>query len=140
MKKKLWRCHVCNDVHLGVRGPEVCPTCGARNAFVKCTREEALKVIGDADSSISTPDEVIEVWTSFTDGKEFRLCEDAKMVETLAKGVLENERNHGMKYCPCRITTGDFEKDLKLICPCNFPAQKTYRQDGECWCGLFVKR
>jgi rubrerythrin len=27
MKKRYWRCFVCNDIHYGVAPPELCPTC-----------------------------------------------------------------------------------------------------------------
>jgi len=28
--KRYWRCFVCNDIHYGVRPPEICPTCGGQ--------------------------------------------------------------------------------------------------------------
>ncbi len=65
---------------------------------------------------------------------------DEQKVELLAQGVLNNEENYGLKYCPCRVTTGDFKEDLQLICPCNFKVQKTWQEKGECWCSLFVRR
>ena len=36
----------------------------------------------------------------------------------------------------------EFEEDLKLVCPCNFRIHETYKDkiDGECWCGLFIRR
>ena len=43
--KKFWRCNVCNDIHYGVTGPEMCPTCQTSNAYVEVTKEEALKVM-----------------------------------------------------------------------------------------------
>ena len=46
-RKKLWRCNVCNDIHYGIKGPDVCPTCGARNAFALIDYPEAMKVIID---------------------------------------------------------------------------------------------
>ncbi|MFQ5406477.1 MAG: ferredoxin-thioredoxin reductase catalytic domain-containing protein [Candidatus Micrarchaeia archaeon] len=76
----------------------------------------------------------------YCEGNDFMLNPDKDRVDLLVKGVLENEKNHGLKYCPCRITTGDFQKDLNLVCPCNFFVQKTWFEKGECWCSLFVKR
>lgn len=140
MEKKLWRCNVCNDIHYGIKGPEICPTCHARNAFVLIDNDETMRVIGDRGGRIDTVEDLIKAWEHFTEGKEFKLVDDRDVVETLAKGELENMRNKGLKYCPCRITTGDFEKDQKLICPCNFFIQKTWKEYGECWCGLFVRR
>ena len=44
--KKFWRCNVCNDIHYGVFGPEICPTCKAKNAYVEIEKKEAMKVMG----------------------------------------------------------------------------------------------
>ena len=140
-KKRLWRCHVCNDLHYGDRPPLICPTCGAKNAFVEVDRDEALKVIGDRGGAIESVDEVTKVWENFGGANEdFKLTDDREMVGTLASGVLENSKSHGLKYCPCRITTGDQVKDLELICPCEFEIQDRYHEAGECFCGLFAKR
>jgi len=46
MNKKYWRCNVCNDVHFGMAGPETCPTCQAKNAYVEIDTTEAKKVMG----------------------------------------------------------------------------------------------
>ena len=44
--KIFFRCNVCNDIHYGIAGPEICPTCQAKNAYVEIDKEEAKKVIG----------------------------------------------------------------------------------------------
>lgn len=139
--KKFWRCHVCNDLHYGDRAPAICPTCGAKNAFVQVDLNEATNLIGGHGGFLSSVDEVKATWAEFGKvGVEYKLSEDLEMVNGLAEGVLENQRSHGLKYCPCRLTKGDAIEDLKLVCPCNFQIQKTYQERGECWCGLFVKR
>jgi rubrerythrin len=46
MGKKYWRCNVCNDVHYGNSGPEVCPTCQEKDAYVEIEEQEAKKVMG----------------------------------------------------------------------------------------------
>lgn len=139
--KKLWRCHVCNDIHLGNKPPEVCPTCGAKNAFVLSDLGEALDIIGKDHASLDDQAKVQAAWKQFSDqSSTVRLTDKAEEVELLSKGVLENLKGKGQRYCPCRITTGDRGKDLNLICPCNFIRQPTFKEEGECWCGLFVKR
>ena len=140
-KKRLWRCHVCNDLHYGASPPPICPTCGARAAFVQADRGEALKIVGERGGKLATIRAVIDAWKDFAMlSDEYRLVEDTEMANGLAKGVLSNQKTHGLRYCPCRLAQGDAVKDLKLICPCNFQVQKTYAELGECWCGLFVKR
>lgn len=85
----------------------------------------------------------IKIWQDFANRQKepdkFHLNPEISRVKLLAEGVLNNEDNHGLKYCPCRLTTGDKKTDTKLVCPCNFKAQETWREKGECWCSLFVK-
>jgi len=84
--------------------------------------------------------ELIDIWNDFCRRNgTFRLTDDAGRVQLLAEGILNNEKNQGFKFCPCRMTTGSRLKDVKLICPCNFRAQKTWAENGECWCGLFIR-
>ncbi|MEW5900534.1 MAG: ferredoxin-thioredoxin reductase catalytic domain-containing protein [Acidobacteriota bacterium] len=139
--KRYWRCFVCNDIHFGVKPPEICPTCLAVNAYVEISSEEAEKIMHPAQTTM-TRAEFREAIEKFTEKNEFQVNPDRDKLEMLLDGVFENEKNHGLKYCPCRLRTKDFAEDLKLVCPCNFIIHETYRgkADGECWCGLFVRR
>jgi ferredoxin-thioredoxin reductase catalytic subunit len=95
----------------------------------------------ESDAPIDNEEAMIAAWTQFANASaEFKLNDSQDDVRLLAKGVLENMASKGLKYCPCRITIGDLAQDLKLVCPCGFKAQQVYREDGTCWCGLFVKR
>ena len=139
--KKYWRCHVCNDIHSGVKPPEICPTCLQTNAYVEVSTHEARDVMSVAETSVDKAAfaEAIQV---FAAEREFRVNPDRERIDLLLEGMFNNESNHGLKYCPCRMIEKDFEKDLTLICPCNFLIHDTYKdkEDGECWCGLFIKR
>ncbi len=46
MAKTFWRCTVCNDIHFGLGGPEECPTCHTKNAYVASTPAEAKLMQG----------------------------------------------------------------------------------------------
>ncbi|MFC2169394.1 ferredoxin-thioredoxin reductase catalytic domain-containing protein [Acidobacteriota bacterium] len=139
--KKYWRCFICNDIHYGVKPPEICPTCMAKNAYVAISSAEAEKISTITDISLEK-DHFLQAIERFAEKNEFKVNPDKERVKTLMEGIFNNERNHGLKYCPCRLTTKDFLEDLKLVCPCNFLIHETYKnkEDGECWCGLFVKR
>ncbi len=139
--KKFWRCFVCNDIHYGVKPPEICPTCMAKDAYVEISSEEAQKVSSVTKTKIEKKKFLLAI-EKFTEKNEFRVNPDKKKVKMLIEGVINNEQNHGLKYCPCRLITKDFVEDLKLVCPCNFLIHETYKnkKDGECWCGLFVRR
>ncbi len=139
--KKFWRCFVCNDIHYGLRPPEVCPTCSVKNAYVEVSSEEARKMMSVAKTTMTRVDfrRAIE---KFAQMNEFQVNPDSEKVEMLLDGLEANEKNYGLRYCPCRLASGDFAEDLKLVCPCNFLIHETYKgkKDGECWCGLFVRR
>lgn len=86
------------------------------------------------------PEELRKAWENFTENNDFKLNPDKEHVDMIISGVLENEKKHGLKLCPCRLRDGKRERDLELICPCNFKTHDTWQKKGMCWCGLFVKR
>ena len=137
--KKLWRCFVCNDIHYGVNPPEICPTCRVKNAYVEISSAEAQIMTG-AFTVEFDKEKFLDAIGKFTEKNEFQVNPDREKVNMLLEGIFNNEKNHGLKYCPCRLITKDFEEDLKLVCPCNFLAHDTYKENGECWCGLFARR
>jgi ferredoxin-thioredoxin reductase catalytic chain len=85
-------------------------------------------------------DEVKKMWQRFAEGKDFMLNPDSEKVDMVADGVLSNEKSFGLRFCPCRLRTGDKQKDLLIVCPCNFKTQKNWEELGECRCELFVRR
>lgn len=139
--KKHWRCFVCNDLHDGFKPPEVCPTCRVKNAYIEVSSAEAEKV-GSPSLTTMSKEEFRRAIALFVERNEFQVNTNAEKVEMLLEGIFNNERNYGLKYCPCRLRTKDFEEDLKIVCPCNFLIHETYqgKEDGECWCGLFIRR
>ena len=119
--------------------PEICPTCQVKNAYIEVSTREA-SLVSNPHQTTSDPDKFLQAIEKFTEKSEFKINPDTKRVKMLIEGIFNNEKNHGLKYCPCRLITKDIEEDLKLVCPCNFLIHETYKENGECWCGLYVKR
>ena len=142
MKKRYWRCFVCNDIHYGIVAPELCPTCKVLHAYVEISAAEARKILGLGADTAMTPDEFRAALERFAAPNEFRINPDGERVDLLLKGIFENEGKYGLKFCPCRVRTKEWDEDLRIVCPCNFTIHETYKgiEDGECWCGLFVRR
>jgi rubrerythrin len=42
--KKFFRCHVCNDIHLGFNYPKTCPTCLVENVYIEIEKEEFMHI------------------------------------------------------------------------------------------------
>jgi len=142
VNKRYWRCFVCNDIHCGIAPPELCPTCKVLNAYVEISAAEAREILGGGPDAPMTAEEYREAIVRFAAGNEFQVNPDRERVDLLLKGIFANEKNHGLKFCPCRLRTKDREKDLRIVCPCHFTVHETYKgiADGQCWCGLFVRR
>ena len=91
------------------------------------------------------PEELREVWENFTQNNDFMVNPDKEHVDFIVKGVLGNEKKYGLKLCPCRLRDGSRNRDLELICPCNFKTHITWLKPRTgmqpmCWCGLFIRR
>ncbi len=50
----------------------------------------------------------------------YHLNPDAEFARELVKGLLINEKRYGYWNCPCRLAYGEKEKDLDIICPCDY--------------------
>jgi len=44
--KRMWRCTVCNDLHIGAEPPKECPTCNAIDAYVEIDENEFRAAVG----------------------------------------------------------------------------------------------
>ena len=82
--------------------------------------------------------EIIKKYQGYAEKNGFKLNPNRETVERIIRGLLENEKKSGKRYCPCRRITGNLEEDQKKICPC-FWHREEIEKDGHCFCGLFVK-
>lgn len=71
--------------------------------------------------------------------KGIELNKDRDFVFELLKGLLKNEERYGYRSCPCRLATGDREKDKDIICPCIYSSEDI-KEYGRCYCGLYVSK
>lgn len=68
----------------------------------------------------------------------FKLNPNSVIVENIARRLLENEEKYGHRYCPCRIVSGDKERDKDKICSCIWHKDEI-QKNGHCLCNLFIK-
>ncbi|MFA6032623.1 MAG: ferredoxin-thioredoxin reductase catalytic domain-containing protein [Myxococcota bacterium] len=62
---------------------------------------------------------------------------DRAMTLQLVEGLLANEARYGYRACPCRLAFGDRQKDLDVVCPCDYRDADVV-EFGACYCGLYV--
>ncbi|MFN4133554.1 MAG: ferredoxin-thioredoxin reductase catalytic domain-containing protein [Candidatus Hadarchaeales archaeon] len=79
-----------------------------------------------------------EMMEKYAKSQGYRLNPDETVTATILKGLLENEKKYGYRYCPCRVVEGDRTKDAPKICPCKWHKEEI-EQMGHCHCGLFVR-
>jgi len=83
------------------------------------------------------PDELYEMLKKAQEPKGYFFSSDRERVMDLMEALLVNKERYGYMCCPCRLSSGDREKDRDIICPC------VYRTDdveefGSCYCNLYV--
>jgi len=67
----------------------------------------------------------------------YYLNPDVEFVLDLMEGLLTNEKRYGYQSCPCRLAEGLREKDLDIICPCDY-RDPDLTEYGACYCALYV--
>jgi ferredoxin-thioredoxin reductase catalytic subunit len=99
---------------------------------------------GQAKGKEMTPEEEsqyneILAWIrKYAKEKGLALNPDDRQFNAVIRGLVRNRLKHGEKFCPCRIRTGDPEKDRLIICPCSYH-EKEIAEEGHCHCNLFFK-
>jgi len=67
----------------------------------------------------------------------YNLNPDRTFTLRLVEALRTNEQRYGYQACPCRLAFGEKEKDLDIICPCDY-RDADLEQYGACYCALYV--
>ncbi len=67
----------------------------------------------------------------------YTLNPDREFTLRLVEGLADNEKRYGYRMCPCRLAFGEKQKDLDLICPCDY-RDADLEEYGACYCALYV--
>ena len=63
----------------------------------------------------------------------YHLNPDEEFTKDLVEGLLVNEERYGYWACPCRLASGKQEKDLDIICLCDYRDPNLGEYDA-CYC------
>ena len=62
---------------------------------------------------------------------------DRERTFELLRSLLINKDRYGYMTCPCRLASGNRERDRDIICPCEY-REPDITEYGSCYCGLYV--
>ncbi|MBN1504044.1 MAG: ferredoxin:thioredoxin reductase [Candidatus Eisenbacteria bacterium] len=69
----------------------------------------------------------------------YYLNADSATTTEILRGLLKNRARYGYMSCPCRLASGEHERDKDIICPCVY-READVGEYGRCYCGLYVSR
>jgi ferredoxin-thioredoxin reductase catalytic chain len=67
----------------------------------------------------------------------YYLNPDEEFTRDLIEALLINTRRYEYQSCPCRLAEGLRDKDLDIICPCDY-RDPDLAEFGACYCALYV--
>jgi len=84
-------------------------------------------------------DKLYEMLRKVQEPKGYFFNKDRKQVLELLEALLVNKSRYGYMSCPCRLASGNREKDKDIFCPCVYrgPDVEEY---GSCYCNLYVSK
>lgn len=84
-------------------------------------------------------EELYEQLRKVQEPKGYFFNRDKEFVMELLNSLLINKERYGYMSCPCRLASGDKEKDKDILCPCIYRAPDVEAY-GSCYCGLYVSK
>ena len=84
-------------------------------------------------------DELYEMLRKIQEPKGFFFNKDKDLVSEILQDLLINKERYGYMSCPCRLASGDRDKDRDIFCPCAYRSDDV-KEYGSCYCNLYVSR
>jgi ferredoxin-thioredoxin reductase catalytic subunit len=86
-----------------------------------------------------TVEKLYETLKDIQERQGYCFNKDKAMVFELLAGLLTNKERYGYMACPCRLASGNRERDRDIICPCIYRVPDV-AEYGSCYCNLYVSR
>jgi ferredoxin-thioredoxin reductase catalytic subunit len=82
-------------------------------------------------------EQLYETLRKVQEPKGYYFSVDKEKVFELLEALLVNKKRYGYMSCPCRLASGDREKDKDILCPCVYRGPDV-EEHGSCYCSLYV--
>ena len=96
-------------------------------------------MIDELEINSDEVDRLYEKLNGEAEASGYHLNPDVVFTRELVTGLLTNEKRYGYRACPCRLSTGNKEDDLDIICPCDY-RDSDLDDYGMCYCSLYVSK
>jgi len=81
--------------------------------------------------------QLYEMLKKSQEAKGYFFNRDKERVFDLLSGLIKNKDRYGYMSCPCRLASGNYEKDKDILCPCVY-REPDVKEFGSCYCNLYV--
>lgn len=88
---------------------------------------------------MSEVEKLYEMLKRVQESKGYLFNRDMQRTFDLLEALLVNKKRYGYMCCPCRLASGDRDKDRDIICPCAYRAPDV-AEYGSCYCNLYVSK
>lgn len=120
---------------------QINPSCSFPTVRVDDTVIIGFKVqeIKEAVGIRTKVDELHDALKKSQEAKGYYFNRDRERTFDLLRGLMTNRDRYGYMACPCRLASGEREKDRDIICPCVYRAPDV-EEYGACFCQLYVSQ
>jgi ferredoxin-thioredoxin reductase catalytic subunit len=91
------------------------------------------------NTEINSTQDLMDYLNKNAQEKGYYFNRDASFVSELLKSLLVNLKRYKYASCPCRLSTGNYDLDSDLICPCVY-MEEDVKKYGSCFCALYVSK
>jgi ferredoxin-thioredoxin reductase catalytic subunit len=88
---------------------------------------------------VSDVEQLYESLKKIQEPRGYYFTRDRERAFEILEGLLANKKRHGYMSCPCRLASGDRDKDRDIMCPCAYREQDV-KEYGSCYCNLYVSK
>jgi ferredoxin-thioredoxin reductase catalytic subunit len=88
---------------------------------------------------VSDVQDMYERLKKVNEPKGYFFSGNEELVMQLIAGLLTNKERYGYASCPCRLASGDRERDKDIICPCDY-READVQEYGTCYCSLYASK
>jgi ferredoxin-thioredoxin reductase catalytic subunit len=83
--------------------------------------------------------ELHEMLMKVQEPKGYYFSNDEERVFDLLQALVTNKERYGYMCCPCRLASGDRDRDKDIVCPCAY-READVKEYGSCYCNLYVSK